>query len=204
MNENKKETLSLRLQTETKTKFQELFENSNLSTKTELFQKMLDNFEKEEEIKPLENKTVEDPKIKDPEEENNETIINEETDNDETSVDVKELKLFVNPVQLFALQETVMNEGFIEEVNKVIDRVNEGNDTSFFGNSLFSGDFNGIFSKMKEESENEEDLNENIGVMLVNHFISSIVFGPYDLKTPITQRHLKTFLQESNENITEG
>ncbi len=212
MNESKTETLSVRIPVDVKTRFLELFDQSAISSKPELFKNILDSYiekdvppiveEKEQPLPSLEKEET-------PENEYNleevietelEPIIEEKeeilSDIEEVDKTIKEITLKLNPVQLFALRETILNEGFIDEVNRIVEKVDNAKDTSFFGNDLFSGNYKGIFSEMTKNIDSEEAINENVGIALINHFISSIVFGACDLNTPVTQNLLKEFLKE--------
>ena len=113
-----------------------------------------------------------------------------------------EITIKLNPVQAFALRETILNEGFAQEVNRIVFKVDNANDTTFFGSRLFSGDYKGVFLEMDLDMENDESINNNMVIALINHFIASIVIGTHDLNTPITQDMLKDFLQE-NPDIDE-
>ena len=78
----------------------------------------------------------------------------------------------------------------------VVDKIDNAKDNSFFGNDLYSGAYKGMFSAMDLDFEEEDSINENMGIALINHFMSSIIFGAGDLNTPITQKLLKAFMQE--------
>ena len=81
--------------------------------------------------------------------------------------------------------------------------MDEAIDTSVFGNSLYSGMYKGIFTPMDIDIDNMESINKNICTALINHFISSIVFGPSDLYTPVSQNDLKVFIQEQDADESE-
>jgi len=213
----KTEALSIRVPTEAKEKFLELYDQSTVGSKSKFFQKLMDKYNEKskepiiEDIEQLplpheekiEDNVIEDlTEVNEPILEDIEDPVIENLSEEKSEIESEDIEvtLKLTPVQAFALRETILNEGFAQEVNRVVFKVDNAKDTSFFGNSLYSGDYKGIFSPMDLDNENVESINENMGIALINHFISSIVFGAHDLFTPITQNMLKDFLQEKPAN----
>lgn len=202
----KTETLSFRVPVELKTEFLEIFNQSDSRSKAKLFKELLDNYRKETSVDPG---TAPLPSSSEQEEEKttSEEILNvdiEPSDIDteespeENSPENSELEITVrlNPVQAFAIRETILNEGFKEDVNKLVDKVDNAKDTSWFGNSLYSGDYKGVFSPMDLDESDEESINKNMGIALVNQFMSGIVIGAGDMLTPVTRSMIKEYIKE--------
>jgi len=203
-------TISIRVTEEDKERFFDMKNKSNAGTSSEFFQQLLDNSSKEREPVP-------EP-LPLPQEEAEENIFDKDTFNElaEESPETKtepgqttddnqpvKITLELSPVQAFAVRETILNNGFTDDVNEIVNKVDNAIDTSFFGRSIFSGDYKGIFTLMDLDPDEEESINKNIGVALINHFISAIVFGPGDLNTPVSQNMLKVFLQEQKADEPE-
>ncbi len=207
-------TITIRVPEETRKRFSDLKKN-HVGTVSEFFQQMLDEYSKEKEPEPLplpQEETEENISDKDTfnelAEESPETKTEPEADQPEPEETTDEnqpvkITLELSPVQAFAVRETILNNGFTDDVNEIVNKVDNAIDTSFFGRSIFSGDYKGIFTLMDLDSDDEESINKNIGVALINHFISAIVFGPGDLNTPVSQNMLKVFLQEQKADEPE-
>jgi hypothetical protein len=190
MPDMKTETLSFRVPKEFKTSFEETFNNSGESSKAELLKKMIENYTTVEKTEPGQKPEPET-------EQTTETTLESEQHSEQELS--KDICISLNPVQLFAMRETVLKPEFIEKVNKEVDNIDNSRDTSFFGNSLFSGLYAGVFNKMNPDSENEEAISENIAAMLVNLFMSTIISGPGDhIESPVTNKMLKHFILENS------
>lgn len=107
------------------------------------------------------------------------------------------VKLELNPVQFMALRETVISPKFINEMNETVRKVNEGAGLAGFFTDLFSGDYAGTLNELKPLDESEESINHNIGVLLVNLFMSHVLTGgSVELNSPINKRVIRDFLKE--------
>ena len=216
----KTETLSLRIPADLKTEFLEIFNQSDVKTKPELFKELLKKYKEpvpgeveevqETDIPPSAGRE-EITETKDEHPAETEEEVSKETQEEmpgeitekivEESREPAELEISVklNPIQVFAIRETILNEGFKETVNKLIDKVDNAKDTSFFGNSLYSGAFKGVFTSMDLDETDEESINKNMGIALVNQFMSGIVIGAGDMLTPVTRNMIKEFIREIEE-----
>ncbi len=216
MENTKTETLSFRVPADLKTEFLEIFKQSDAQSKPKLFKELLDKYKKETSEKPDANPVTESSptdilETEIPEEEISEEItvesledITADEEEDIPELPVLEISVKLNPVQVFAIRETILNEGFKETVNKLIDKVDNAKDTSLFGNSLYSGAFKGVFSPMDLDETVEESINKNMGVALVNQFMSGIVIGAGDMLTPVTRNMIKEFIKVTEEETKEN
>lgn len=191
MEQKQTETLAIRVPIEVKKQFLELYDSSSTGSKSELFKTLMDNFK--EPTDKRETKAIENPF---PHQENLINADSTEITEENLEPAFEEITIKLNPVQAFAVRETILLPYFAEETNKLVNKIDNGIDNSFFGNQLYSGDFKGIFTELDIEAQGEEAIKKNMAAALINHFISSIVFGPYDLHTKINTLILKEFLAE--------
>ena len=113
------------------------------------------------------------------------------------------LSVFINPVQMFILSETVKDPSFIEVSNTVIKKVNEGRNSFFGFEELFSGDFAGVFTELKPLSQNQADLDFNLGAALINLFVASVLNGGrVSVESPVGRESVKAFLQDPKNAIS--
>ncbi len=117
----------------------------------------------------------------------------EELEESETSE--QEITLKLNPVQLFAIRETVLNAKFIGVTNEIIDRVDNGTGSKLWEPKIFNGEFKGVFRRMHENTENNQMIAENMAAALVNLFMAHVVAGSAELETPVNRDLIKDFLK---------
>lgn len=183
MNDNIREILSFRVDQETKSKLEKIAAGKEIS-KTELYEKIINDF-LEQFKDEADTSSLNDDKPK-----NEGTMINET----EQQNGFEKIVLELNPVQAFALKETVLFNDFITSTNKTVDKINSGNDNSLFVPDVYSGVFNGVFNHLKEGAEDQETISQNMGSALINLFMATIIFGSVELDTNITKRMIKDFL----------
>lgn len=180
MNLKTKEVISLRVNPEDKQAFEELTRKIPVENKSELFLEMLKAYKEKTDL----NRKPETP----------EPIQAEEnTETEETKE--QQFVVSLNPIQYFAISETLMKPGFIEETNKTVEKVDNGIDDSFFGNDLYSGLFAGVFKKMEANQNEIKSMSKNIDAVLVNLFMANILTNSEYLESPVTKAVLKRHIQ---------
>lgn len=183
MNENQAEVLSLRVSPEMKKAFEELSKLSFNNSKPDAFEAIFASF--------LTSQFSKETKTQVPAEET--TLKNEATQEKEP---IEEFKIGLNPVQMFAIQETILKPGFIDEMNKLVDKIDNGIDDSFFGNDVYSGIFANVFNKMETDNNDPVNKQKNIAAILINLFMSSIITNSEILDSPVTKKVLKLYINE--------
>lgn len=198
MEKTKTETLSLRVPQELKAQFEEKFLQSGEESKAELLRKLLETDSTSEKTSEVE---VTETLPGDTQEKSTGlSESNEKTDPDTENEKVTEIRIKLNPVQLFAMRETVLGPDFIGETNEEVEKIENAVDNSFFGKRRYSGIYAGVFEKMDPDTENNEVILQNIGAMLVNLFMSNLISGTADLNSPVTDRILQEFINEQNSS----
>ncbi len=220
MNNPKTETLSLRVPNELKTEWEEAFELSGETSKTDFFQKLLNGYHNPQK-KELSDETqeslaanIDDSETVDQEQAEKSTVGSatdkkvvdapdqepEPDSNDDPQITIK-----LNLVQFFAMKETILGPDFVDETNQEIEKIDNSIDNSLFGNKLLSGLYAGVFKKMNPDTEDDLAIKENIGAMLVNLFMANIISGPGDyIETPVTRRVLESYIKELADSQEEA
>lgn len=184
-------TITLRTSNEVKDEFSNLVNSLPIGNRSEIFGQMLTAYKEKQQAAHADSEMnileTAEPQPKEPETE-------------ETQDEVITIKL--KPVQRFALVETILKPGFIDETNDLIQKVDAGIENSFFnsllGNDLYSGQYAGIFDRMEAKTENPESMNKNIAATLVNLFMAAILNNSEMLESPVTKELLKQFIAEEN------
>lgn len=188
MNQKVKEVISLRVNPEDKQTFEQLTKILPSENKSELFNEMLKAYQEKTEMSLI-------PEIPEP--------IQEEPDIKTEEAEEKQIVISLNPVQYFAIKETILKPGFIEITNKTINKIDNAIDNTFFGNELYSGIYAGVFKKMTGETNESDPMNTNIEAALVNLFMASILTNSEYLDSPVTKEVLKLFIQDK-ESLKNG
>jgi len=156
--------VSMRLSGETKEYFEELFQESGSSSKGEFIKTLLDEYTRAE-AEP--------------------TIIKSEPEIIEKIVEVEkvlqenEIVINLNKLQ-FAIIEYLATKSQCRKVeNGLIENINNGIDKTFWGNNIFSGDYNGLFTNYTCE-DSPEKIKEDMGSHLINSLMALIAKGYYE------------------------
>ncbi len=180
------ETLSIKTTPDLKTAFENSFNKSGLQSKTDFFDELIKHYQENPPQAPAPN--LED----DPEPETVEA--SQEPENQ-----FEEITLKLNPVQAFAIRETVLSPEFIRLTNEMVEKVNKGKGNGFFSD-IFTGVYAGCFNEMNLEREDPEAINSNMAAALVNLFMAHLIAGTVDLESHVTKQAIKDFLQEPEAN----
>ena len=183
--ETKTETLTIRTTPEAKKRF-----NEAKKANANLFEEHFEAFETVANEAPM----IETEEIAEAKPEPVEVLL------EVTKTETKSLLSYLNPVQLFALTETLLNKEGIDSLNATIKKVNEGNGYSFF-TDLFDGTYKGVFTPIEmsnNTNEAESMLSEkNMISILVNVFMAYIVSnGNFTLETPVDKNSIREFLND--------
>lgn len=192
MKNSESSVFSLRLKPDQKQKFEALSEGQN---KSEIFTDMLETYENKQREKQIEKLTSAIPgesPSPTPQPEPDPVFV-EETDQEQ------EIVVKLDPVHVFMLRETLLKPGFIEETNELVSMVNAEKPVNFLDNlmngSLYSGDFAGIFKKLNPDTDSPKVVNESIGNLLLNVFVSEILKNSDSLESPVTKEIVKKYMK---------
>lgn len=125
---------------------------------------------------------------------------NQEPEPEETQE--QEIILKLNPVQAFALRETVLNPQFIKLSNQLVNKIDAGGRSDMF-TDLYSGAYKGALSELVPEFNENQAINANMAKALVNLFMAHLLFGTVDLDTPVTKKMIKEYLQDQQGSPAE-
>jgi hypothetical protein len=181
MNLKTKEVISLRVNPEDKQIFEELTRSLPNENKSQLFYEMLKAYQEKTEL----NQTTKTPEP-----------IQAETAIETEETEEKQIVISLNPVQYFAIKETILKPGFIEETNKTVNSIDNAIDNTFFGNELYSGLFAGVFKKMVTDQNEKDSMNKNIDAVLINLFMANILTNSEYLESPVSKAVLKRFIKD--------
>jgi hypothetical protein len=185
------ETLSIKTTPDLKTAFENSFNKSGLQSKTDFFDELIKHYQENPPQAPA-------PTLEDDQEP--ETVA--ASQEPEPKNQFEEITLKLNPVQAFAIRETVLSPEFIRLTNEMVEKVNKGKGNGFFSD-IFTGVYAGCFNEMNLERENPEAINSNMAAALVNLFMAHLIAGTVDLESHVTKQAIKDFLQEPKEEAND-
>lgn len=167
----KLENISMRISSETKEYFEDLFQESGSSSKGEFLKVLMDKYSTPEES--LENKktkpeTVEVEKI----------VEVEKVVEVEKKLDENEIIIRLNDLQRLILEILTTKIGCRRKSNEMIENVNNGIDNTFWGNKIYSGAYKGLFMSYNCE-DSPEKIKEDMGAELVNNLMMVISSGGF-------------------------
>ncbi|MEI7527169.1 MAG: hypothetical protein WCJ95_22655, partial [Mariniphaga sp.] len=116
-----------------------------------------------------------------------------------------EMILSLTPAQFFAINQTILSEGFEATQNEILDSLTPENKPFFYFGNLYDEDFqtlwvrNIVRTKEMTESEKENAIRHNMAAYLVNMFMMHLIEGKIS-KTVVSAESLKAFLLEQNNN----
>ena len=115
-----------------------------------------------------------------------------------------EIVLSLSPAQMYALRETVSNEGFAEDQNEVIDQKYKNEFYSGYPNPELKPLFvrNTVLNDDMTSDEKENAIRHNMAALPINIFFLRLIQGHLSKITSVTARSLKSFIRELPENTT--
>ena len=168
---------------ETEEVLKSVFEASEVLTMEEFLDNLIQKFNKPEKV--------------------NEAI--EETEAVKTPILPNEILLNLSPVQLYAIRETVLTEGFAETQNEIIDSLNPENKPFLYFGNLFEPEIqslwirNIVLTDDLPEDEKETAIRHNMAAFLINMFLMHLIEGKIS-ETSVTAKTLITFIQEQDQD----
>jgi hypothetical protein len=169
------ENISMRISSETKEYFEELFQESGASSKGEFLKVLMDRYSipEEEVIIPRDNKnkpeTIEVEKI----------VEVEKVVEVERPLKENEIVINLNKLQFTMLEWLTTKNQCRKSMNADIENINNGVDKTFWGNKMYSGRYKDLFINYTCE-DSPEKVKEDIGAHLVNVFMVMIAKGYYE------------------------
>lgn len=131
----------------------------------------------------------------------------EETEAVNTPILPNEILLNLSPVQLYAIRETVLSEGFAESQNKINDSWNYKKSENYYSGQISEPDFellwvrNIVLTDEMPGDQKETAIRHNMAAFIVNKFFVQLLRGKLSEITTVTAKSLKTFIREHTENV---
>jgi len=170
---------------ETEAILKSTFEASEVVTMEEFLDNLIQKFNKPEKV----IETLEEPEI------------------NHTQIEPNEILLNLTPVQMHAIRETVLTEGFAESQNKINDSWNYKKRENYYSGQISEPDFellwvrNIVLTDEMPVDQKETAIRHNMAAFIVNKFLVQLLRGKLSEITTVTAKSLKTFIREHTEDV---